>query len=148
MTDADLQADRGLSEGPAGQRRRQAGRRSPPSDPAMKVGSAIYADECSACHAPNGEGCAGTDSDAGRFGVGAVDASRRRCCMSCCAGTRSVGTAGAPTAAAMPPFGWLLNDDQVAAVTTYVRNAWGNAAPAVSAADVAKARTSLAQRSD
>ena len=46
-------------------------------------------------------------------------------------GALSVGTKQAPTAPAMPAFAWLLNDDQVAAVLTYIRNAWGNAAPAV-----------------
>jgi mono/diheme cytochrome c family protein len=48
----------------------------------------------------------------------------------------------------MPAFGWLLTDDQVAAVLTYIRNAWGNAAPPVSASDVTKARKDLAERSD
>ena len=55
---------------------------------------------------------------------------------------------GQPTAPAMPAFGWKLNDDQVAAVVTFVRNNWGNAAPAVSASDVAKLRKQLAQRAD
>jgi mono/diheme cytochrome c family protein len=63
-------------------------------------------------------------------------------------GARSVGTDGAPTAPAMPAFGWYLNDDQVAAVVTYVRNAWGNSAPPVDAGDVAKARKNFIQRSD
>ena len=45
----------------------------------------------------------------------------------------------------MPAFDWRLDNDQVAAVLTYIRNSWGNAAPAVSAATVAKQRTSLAQ---
>jgi mono/diheme cytochrome c family protein len=63
-------------------------------------------------------------------------------------GARSVGTDGAPTAPAMPAFGWYLNDDQVAAVVTYVRNAWGNSAPPVSADDVAKTRNDLSKRSD
>jgi mono/diheme cytochrome c family protein len=48
----------------------------------------------------------------------------------------------------MPAFGWYLNDDQVAAVVTYVRNAWGNSAPPVSADDVAKTRNDLSKRSD
>jgi mono/diheme cytochrome c family protein len=117
------------------------------NDPAMKVGGAIYADECSACHAPKGEGVAGlipalADS-------ASVQSSEPTSLLHVVLrGTRSVGTQGAPTASAMPPFGWLLNDDQVAAVTTYVRNAWGNAAPAVTAKDVSGARDSLAQRSD
>jgi mono/diheme cytochrome c family protein len=48
----------------------------------------------------------------------------------------------------MPSFGWQLNDAQIAAVLTYVRNTWGSAAPAVEAGDVAKARKALAQRAD
>jgi mono/diheme cytochrome c family protein len=51
-----------------------------------------------------------------------------------------VATDAAPTAAAMPAFGWKLSDEQVASVVTYIRNAWGNAAPAVTPAEVAKAR--------
>jgi mono/diheme cytochrome c family protein len=38
----------------------------------------------------------------------------------------------------MPSLGYRLNDSQLAAVVTYVRNAWGNAASAVSA-DTVKA---------
>jgi mono/diheme cytochrome c family protein len=63
-------------------------------------------------------------------------------------GARSVGTDQAPTGAAMPEFGWLLKDDQVAAVLTYIRNTWGNAAPRVSASEVAKARHDLVERTD
>jgi mono/diheme cytochrome c family protein len=33
-----------------------------------------------------------------------------------------------------------MSDQDVADVVTYIRNAWGNAAPAVTASDVAKAR--------
>jgi mono/diheme cytochrome c family protein len=40
----------------------------------------------------------------------------------------------------MPPVGQALKDDDVAALATYVRDAWGNAAPAVSAVDVLQAR--------
>ena len=32
----------------------------------------------------------------------------------------------------MPSFAWRLSDAQAAAVITYIRNAWGNAAAAVS----------------
>jgi mono/diheme cytochrome c family protein len=48
----------------------------------------------------------------------------------------------------MPQFGWILNDDQVAAVATYIRNSWGNSAPAVSADNVGKTRRMLVERSD
>ena len=59
------------------------------------------------------------------------------------AGTRSVATDAAPTAPAMPGFAWLLDDRQTAAVLTYIRNAWGNAAPEVTAEAVTERRNSL-----
>ena len=40
----------------------------------------------------------------------------------------------------MTPFGGMLNDEEVAAVTTYVRNSFGNKAPAVSPARVKQVR--------
>jgi mono/diheme cytochrome c family protein len=43
----------------------------------------------------------------------------------------------------MPAFGWKLSDEQVAAVVTYIRNAWGNAAPPVAASSVQSMRKSL-----
>jgi mono/diheme cytochrome c family protein len=61
------------------------------------------------------------------------------------AGTQSVATNSAPTAPAMPAFAWLLNDRQAAAVLTYIRNTWGNAAPEVTVGDVAKHREALAK---
>jgi mono/diheme cytochrome c family protein len=48
----------------------------------------------------------------------------------------------------MPAFAWVLKDDQIAALLTYIRNSWGNAAPAVSADTVGKERTALVERSD
>jgi mono/diheme cytochrome c family protein len=45
----------------------------------------------------------------------------------------------------MPAFGWRLNDAQVAAVLTYIRNNWGNAASPVAAATIASQRSSLAK---
>jgi mono/diheme cytochrome c family protein len=40
----------------------------------------------------------------------------------------------------MPAYAAKMSDQQIADVTTFIRNAWGNAAPVVSAAQVAKAR--------
>jgi mono/diheme cytochrome c family protein len=48
----------------------------------------------------------------------------------------------------MPQFDWILNDSQVAALLTYIRNAWGNVAPPVSAGDVSRTRQALIERSD
>jgi mono/diheme cytochrome c family protein len=63
-------------------------------------------------------------------------------------GARSVATAAEPTSPGMPSFGWQLDDAQVAAVATYVRNAWQPTAPAVSTSDVRHARSSLRERTD
>jgi mono/diheme cytochrome c family protein len=146
MTDADLHAVATyLKQQPDSGTTRPAAVAA--NDAAMKVGSAIYIDECSACHAAKGDGVPGLiPALAGSASVQSQEATSLLHVL--LRGTRSVGTKGAPTAAAMPPFDWLLTDDQVAAVTTYVRNAWGNAAPPVSAGDVSKVRESLARRGD
>jgi mono/diheme cytochrome c family protein len=46
-------------------------------------------------------------------------------------GARATGTEARPTAPAMPSLGYRLNDSQIAAVVTYIRNSWGNAAARV-----------------
>jgi mono/diheme cytochrome c family protein len=48
----------------------------------------------------------------------------------------------------MPSFAWTLTDDQVAAVATYIRNAWGNHAPPVETATVGQTRRTLEERAD
>jgi mono/diheme cytochrome c family protein len=113
----------------------------------MKQGSAIYADQCSACHAADGSGVDGLfPMLKGSPLVQSVDpASILHVLLR---GARSAATDPAPTAPAMPSFGWTLNDDQVAAVATFVRNAWGNRAPAVDTATVGKTRHALEQRND
>ena len=118
-----------------------------PDEKTMKTGAAIYADECAGCHASNGKGTAGLfPSLNGSPAVQQTDAtSLLRVVLR---GARSVATDGAPTGAAMPQFAWVLNDDEVAAVLTYIRNVWGNSAPPVSAAEVGRARQALAERND
>jgi mono/diheme cytochrome c family protein len=113
----------------------------------MKTGAQIYADECSGCHAADGKGAASLfPSLNGTPVVQQSDpASLLRVVLR---GARSAATQQAPTAAAMPAFAWVLKDDEVAAVVTYIRNAWGNSASAVSASDVSKARAALVERSD
>ncbi len=48
----------------------------------------------------------------------------------------------------MPAFKAQLNDDETAAVATYVRGAWGNHADPVSAALVAQARSDASANAD
>src|SRR6185437_15078039 len=115
------------------------------NDPAMRSGEAIYIDNCAACHAMSGEGVArlfpalkGSPST-----QSAEPTSLIRVVLQ---GARSVATDGAPTAPAMPAFDWKLSDGQVAAVLTYIRNSWGNAAAGVSAGDVHRSRSKLASQ--
>ena len=113
-------------------------------DPIMRAGAAIYLDNCAACHKASGIGEARLFP---RLAGSALVQSDDPITLTqiLLQGTRAVSTADAPTAPAMPAFGWRLNDSQVAAVLTYVRNSWGNAAKPVTASSVANQRTSLAK---
>lgn len=111
-------------------------------DARMNAGAQIYADRCSACHFRRGEGYEGLFPRLA--GAGSVNAPDPTSILHVVpGGSRAVATADAPTGPAMPAFGWSLNDEDVAQVATYVRNAFGNAAPAVSSADVARVRRAL-----
>jgi mono/diheme cytochrome c family protein len=111
---------------------------------AMRVGAAIYKDSCAACHKDSGEGEVNLFPRlAGSALVQSDDPTTLvRVVLH---GTRAVSTSGAPTAPAMPAFDWRLGDAQVAAVLTYIRNNWGNAAGSVSANTVASQRAALAK---
>ncbi|HEY5280414.1 MAG TPA: c-type cytochrome, partial [Pseudolabrys sp.] len=117
------------------------------SDPQMVAGQAIYRDTCSACHGIDGKGVPNLFPSLVKAPqVRAPDpTSNIRVVLR---GVRSVATKTEPTAPAMPSFAWQLKDAQVAAVLTYIRDSWGNAAPAVSSGDVGKQRQDLANRTD
>ncbi len=55
-------------------------------------------------------------------------------------GAETITTPRAPNKGSMPAYAGKMSDQEIADVTTYIRNAWGNAAPAVTSAQVAKAR--------
>jgi mono/diheme cytochrome c family protein len=114
------------------------------SDKMMRVGEAIYKDSCAACHKDNGSGEPHLFPKlAGSALVQSNDPTTLAHVV--LNGARAASTAGAPTAPAMPSFDWRLKDDQVAAVLTYIRNTWGNAAAPVPASAVATQRTSQAR---
>ena len=112
-------------------------------DATMRAGAAIYKDACAACHKDNGSGETHLFPKlAGSAIVQSDDpATLAHVVLN---GARAVGTAGAPTAPAMPGFDWRPSDAQIAAVLTYIRNSWGNAAPAVAASAVKSQRESSA----
>jgi mono/diheme cytochrome c family protein len=43
----------------------------------------------------------------------------------------------------MPSFAWKLTDQEIADVSTFIRNSWGNHAASVSAEEVQSARKKL-----
>ena len=110
------------------------------ADARMRAGQAIYKDSCAGCHTEAGTGVAQLFPRlAGSHAVQSDDATTL--IRTVLFGSHGAATAGAPTQPAMPSFAWRLGDAQAAAVITYIRNAWGNAAAAVSARDVKKIRS-------
>ncbi len=107
----------------------------------MKAGRAGYDINCAACHGRDGKGNALFPPLAGNPNLLQVrDNTIVRVVL---AGTRAASTAGAPTGPAMPSLAWKLSNQQAADILTYVRNNWGNSAPAVSAETVERIRGEL-----
>lgn len=114
----------------------------PADNPLMQTGEHVYSANCAACHNSDGKGIPNLAASlAGNPGLMAKDASSL--ITTVLQGGRGAVTQGNPTSGAMPSFAWKLSDDQVAAVATYVRNSWGNAAPAVPVKDVTDERELL-----
>ncbi|MBW8708672.1 MAG: cytochrome c [Alphaproteobacteria bacterium] len=107
----------------------------------MKSGAALYDVSCAACHGRDGKGSLIFPPLAGNPTVRQVRAdSIVRMVL---AGGRGAATARAPTGPGMPSFAWRLSDSQAADILTYVRNNWGNRAPAVSPETVGHIRSAL-----
>jgi mono/diheme cytochrome c family protein len=112
----------------------------PPPQPEMAAGKAIYDHLCIACHEADGSGTPRIYPPLpGNANLQANDpASTLRIMLD---GAQTVTTPRAPNTGSMPPYAKDLSDQQIADVTNYIRNSWGNAAPLVTPAQVAKART-------
>lgn len=102
-------------------------------------GGRIYASQCAQCHGDDGQGkLPAYPPLAGNRAVTltpAVNAIRMTV-----NGGFPPGTGGNPRPYGMPPFGHELNDAQVAAVLSWIRTSWGNAAPPVTAVEVNRYR--------
>ncbi|WP_338827383.1 cytochrome c [Bradyrhizobium sp. 27S5] len=111
----------------------------PPSPAQMSNGERIYRGACIACHELDGSGAPRIYPPLpGNANLQSANpASTLRIILD---GAQTVTTPRAPNAGSMPAYP-KLTDQEVADVATYIRNAWGNAAPAVTADEVAKART-------
>jgi mono/diheme cytochrome c family protein len=111
----------------------------PLSEDVRARGSKIYDERCASCHGDNGEGAPGAyPALAGNRAVTmSVAANPVRVVLS---GGYLPATAGNPRPYGMPPFAHVLSDEDIAAVVSYIRNAWGNSAEPVSQLQVMKSR--------
>lgn len=142
MTDSDIPAiatylkDSGTSAGRAKPAALSA------TDDAMRTGAAIYKDNCAACHRDSGKGEIHLFPSLANSALVQSDDPTTLARM-VLQGSRAAATSSRPTGPAMPGFDWRLKDAQIAAVLTYIRNSWGNAATPVTSGDIAKYRSAL-----
>lgn len=106
----------------------------------MVQGASLYKTHCSDCHGTDGRGAAAI--------YPALKGNRTLQMQHVANPVRLIlaggfppATAGNPRPYGMPPFGPVLSDGEVALVLSYVRNAWGNQAGVVTAAEVNRYRT-------
>ena len=109
-----------------------------PSRAQMSNGEKLYKGSCVACHELDG-------SSAPRIypplpgNANLQSANPASAIKIMLDGAETITTPRAPNTGSMPPYAkW--SDQDVADVVTYIRNAWGNAAPAATAEEVAKLR--------
>jgi cytochrome c oxidase subunit 2 len=99
-------------------------------DAAMVEGETLYNTHCGACHQANGAGLPPAFPALAGSAVATGDVTQHV----------EIGLNGRP-GTAMAGFGAMLSDEQLAAIITYQRNAWGNdTGDLVSPADIAAAR--------
>lgn len=113
-----------------------------PSQEVVDAGKGIYNDSCAACHDASGAGVPHMFPPLKGNAV-AQQADPSTVVRVILEGAMTAATKERPTPSAMPAFAWKLSNDEIAAVATYVRNAWGNQASPVSASDVSKMRKSI-----
>jgi len=101
-----------------------------------ELGERLYAQQCARCHGKQGEGRGPYAALAGARTV--TMGPHTNLVRVIVSGGFPPTTAGNPRPYGMPSL--ALDDDEIAAIATYVRSAWGNRAPAVTRADVAALR--------
>jgi nitrite reductase (NO-forming) len=106
-------------------------------DAQMEMGRTVFANVCSMCHQPNGQGIARVFPPLA--GSDFLLASKPRSIEVVLRGLQGPIPVNGVYNSAMPTQG-NLSDEEIANVLTFVRNSWGNAGEAVSTAEVAAAR--------
>lgn len=109
-------------------------------DATLDAGRALHGRVCAVCHQANGQGVPGVFPPlAGSSVVNGDPAQLIRVVLHGLQGPLEAN--GTTYNSVMPPQGELLQDQEVAAVLSYIRSAWGHAAPRVTADMVAAERT-------
>jgi mono/diheme cytochrome c family protein len=115
---------------------------SAPDPAAIRRGAAIYSDACASCHLENGVGQPTLFPPLGHNAV--AQQTDPTSVLHLIVGGGRVGPSPTrPSPLAMPSFAWKLSDEEIADVATYVRNSWGNQAPAVTVGAAGKMRKAL-----
>lgn len=111
-----------------------------PSAAQITHGEAVFTANCAACHQASGEGLPGAFPPL-KGNPAVNDADPTLHIHTVIFGAHGLTIGGVSYASQMPPFGPQLSDQDVADVIDYERSTWGNHAPPVSAADVARIRS-------
>jgi mono/diheme cytochrome c family protein len=111
-------------------------------------GAELFTQHCATCHGEQGqgmrvEGNVALPALAGNRAITLPNSTNLVRIL--LAGGYAPSTAGNPRPFGMPPFAHVLSDEDIAAVTTYIRSAWGNQADAVTAADIVRQRRDVMQ---
>ena len=101
----------------------------------MRRGQAVYDRRCADCHGDDGRGAAGLYPPLAGNRAVTMD-SAANVVVAIASGGYPPATAGNPRPFGMPPFGHEINNDDLAAVATYIRGSWGNDAPPVTPFDL------------
>ena len=117
---------------------------------ALQLGEKVYKEVCQACHQPTGLGQAGQfPALAGSEWVDGSEYNEKRLVAIVLKGMKGpVTVKGAAYNGAMPPQENALKPNKLAAVLTYVRQAWGNKGGEITEAQVIAAKKEFADRSD
>lgn len=117
-----------------------------------KTGKEIYARDgyCNTCHQPDGKGLAasGYPPLANTKWVTGNEDRLIKLVLKGLLGPIEVNGKNYPGQVPMTPFEGLLNDEEVAAVLTYVRNSFGNQASVIQPEQVKKVRAAIAGKKD
>jgi mono/diheme cytochrome c family protein/glucose/arabinose dehydrogenase len=118
----------------------------------FNAGKEIYAREgyCATCHQPDGRGldASGFPPLIGTNWVSGSDERLIKVVLNGLLGPIEVGGKKYPGQVPMTPFGGLLNDREVAAVLTYVRNSFGNKGAAIKPEKVKQVRAATGSKKD